>query len=99
MGIKEALNGYFQDIRILLSNISDILSKRGRVVIVIGNSAYAKSIIPTDILIARIAQEEGYHVNSIDVARSLHVSSQQRRNLKKLETYMRESMIILRKRR
>lgn len=97
MGIKDALQGYFDDMRTLLRNLRQVLSKQGKVVIVIGNSAYAKSIIPTDVLIARIGQEEGYHVKSIQVARHLHVSSQQRASLRDMEIYMRESVVILEK--
>lgn len=97
MGIKDALQGYFHDVRILLQNLHPILSKRARVVIVVGNSAYAKSIIPTDILTAKIGQEEGYHVQAVKVARNLHVSSQQRSNLSALENYMRESIVVLEK--
>lgn len=97
MGIKPALQGYFHDIRTLLKNLRPVLTKRGNVVIVVGNSAYAKSIIPTDVLIARLAQEEGYRVKGIRVARHLHVSSQQRSSLFHLEEFMRESVVIMEK--
>lgn len=95
MGIKQALQGYFHDTRILLQNLKDVLSKNGRVVIVVGNSAYAKSIIPTDLLIAKLGQEEGYNVQAVKIARSLHVSSQQRSSLSHLKNFMRESVVIL----
>lgn len=97
MGIKDALQGYFYDTRVLFKNLCPILSKRAKVVVVVGNSAYAKSIIPTDILIAKIGLEEGYNVKSIKVARNLHVSSQQRTTLNSLENYMRESVVVLEK--
>jgi len=97
MGIKLALEGYFHDMRSLLRNLRQILVKRGKVVIVVGNSAYAKSIIPTDVLIARLGQEEQYQVKSVRVARHLHVSSQQRSSLGHLEEFMRESAVILEK--
>jgi hypothetical protein len=94
MGIKNALEGYFYDTRVLLRNLKNVLSRKGKVVIVVGNSAYAKSIIPSDILVARIGQEEGYALRDIKIARHLHVSSQQRSALKNLSQYMRESVII-----
>lgn len=97
MGIKNALAGYFDDMRVLLQNLCRCLSQRGSVVIVVGNSAYAKSIIPTDLLICEIAVEEGYQVQAMSVARPLHVSSQQRNDLRHLEAFMRESVIVLRK--
>jgi len=97
MGIKTALQGYFHDMRTLLKNLRPLLTKRGKVVIVVGNSAYAKSIIPTDALIARLGQEERYDVKGIRVARHLHVSSQQRSNLSQLQEFMRESVVIMEK--
>lgn len=97
MGIKQALEGYFYDMRRLLYTLRRVLTKRGKVVIVVGNSAYAKSIIPTDTLIARLGEEEQFHVNRIHVARKLHVSSQQRGALSHLEEYMRESVVVLEK--
>jgi hypothetical protein len=97
MGIKDALQGYFHDTRILLKNLKPIITDRAKVVIVVGNSAYAKSIIPTDVLIAQIGKEEGYTVSAVKVARNLHVSSQQRSALNHLERFMRESVVILEK--
>lgn len=98
MGIKSALQGYFEDTRVLLQNLKSILVKHGKIVIVVGNSAYAKSIVPTDLLVSRIGLEEGYKLDSIHVARHLHVSSQQRNGLRRLADYMRESVVILEKR-
>lgn len=95
MGIKAALYGYFDDMRILLKNLKQVLTRNGKVVIIVGNSAYAKSIIPTDVLIARLAQEEGYKVQGIYIARHLHVSSQQRGSLSAFTKHMRESIVIL----
>jgi hypothetical protein len=95
MGIKAALQGYFADMRTLLVNLKPLILRRGKVVIVVGNSAYAKAIIPTDLLVARIGSEEGYEVSEIRVARRLHVSSQQRASLESLSSYMRESVVVL----
>jgi hypothetical protein len=97
MGIKSTLEGYFYDTRVLLRNLRPQLATQGKVVIVVGNSAYASSIIPTDVLIARLAAEEGYKAKSISVARRLHVSSQQRKSLEHCSDMMRESVVILEK--
>lgn len=95
MGIKPALEGYFYDMRVLLRNLRAVTTKRAKIVIVVGNSAYAKSIVPTDALIARLGQEEEYAVHQVKVARPLHVSSQQRSSLVGLERFMRESVVVL----
>jgi site-specific DNA-methyltransferase (adenine-specific) len=97
MGIKGTLDGYFLDMRTLLRNLRAPLERRGTIAIVVGNSAYAKSIIPTDVLIARLGIEEGYKVKSIRIARRLHVSSQQRTSLSCFSDFMRESLVILEK--
>jgi hypothetical protein len=95
MGIKHALEGYFHDTRTLLRHLRNILTAHAHVVIVVGNSAYAKSIIPTDVLVAKIGREEGYRIKAIKVARNLHVSSQQRTTLNHLTQFMRESVVIM----
>ena len=95
MGIKPALAGYFDDTRILLRGLRSALAPHAMVAVVVGNSAYAKSIVPTDALVARIGQEEGYAVDNVLVARHLHVSSQQRAHLGTLDEYMRESVVVL----
>lgn len=95
MGIKDALEGYFYDLRCLLRNLRKTLIRKGKVVIVVGNSAYAGSIIPTDVLVARLGQEECYKIKAIRIARHLHVSSQQRAKLNHLSDFMRESVVVL----
>lgn len=97
MGIKDTARGYFADFRALLRSLKIGVRAGGKVVIVVGNSAYAKSIIPTDLLVARLGLEEGFAVESVLVARALHVSSQQRSSLKHVEDHMRESVIVMRR--
>ena len=94
MGIRETLRGYFQDIEVLAKNLHAILRPGGRVLCVVGNSAYAGVLVPTDLLFGVIFQEAGFHVKSIEIARPLHVSSQQRRRMVDgLEPFMRESVV------
>jgi hypothetical protein len=96
MGIKGTLRGYFEDTRNLLTSLRKTVRPGGKVVIVVGNSAYARSIVPTDLLVAKLGQEEGFRLEEIKVARNLHVSSQQRASLAQLECFMRESVVVLR---
>ena len=94
MGIKQTLRGYFDDIAILASNLRRIMELGGKAVCVVGNSAYAGVLIPTDLLCSIIFEEAGFEIESIEVARPLHVSSQQRGKMSiELEQYMRESVI------
>lgn len=94
MGIRDTLRGYFDDVALLAANLRSVLAPGGKVLCVVGNSAYAGVLIPTDLLCGAIFEEAGFKVESIEVARHLHVSSQQRSKMvPSLEPYMRESVI------
>lgn len=98
MGIRETLQGYFDDVARLAANLWTVVSPGGKVLCVVGNSAYAGVLVPTDLLCARIFSEAGFTVEKVEVARHLHVSSQQRRKMVVgLEPYMRESVISCRR--
>jgi len=92
--IPGVVMGYFEDMRQTLSEIKKVLAPGGRCGIVIGNSAYSGVLVPTDILIAKIASELGYNkINTIKV-RKLTTSSQQRKALEPLKEYLRESIVF-----
>jgi len=98
MGIRETLKGYFEDVARLAANLHAVVRPNGKVLCVVGNSAYAGVLVPTDLLCARIFGEAGFTVEAIEVARHLHVSSQQRgKMVSGLEPYMRESVIVCRR--
>ena len=94
MGIKKTLRGYFDDLAKLAGNLRRVLAPGSHAICVVGNSAYAGVLVPTDLLCGVIFREAGINVDSIEVARPLHVSSQQRGTMSAgLEEYMRESVI------
>ena len=98
MGIRETLRGYFDDVTRLAGNLLKVVAPGGTMLCVVGNSAYAGVLVPTDLLCARIFAKAGFSVDKIEVARHLHVSSQQRRTMVgDLEPYMRESVITCRR--
>lgn len=94
--ITNMITTYFYDMQKVLSNIYNLLRPQGKCVIVVGNSAYSNVLIPTDLILAKIAMNLGFE-SRIAVARHLTTSSQQRKYLKPLLPYMRESMVILQK--
>lgn len=95
MGIKETLRGYFEDVSKLAANLRNCLRPGGKSICVVGNSAYAGVLIPTDTLCAMIFRNSGFKVDSVDVARHLTVSPQQRRLMSpELLQRMRESVVI-----
>lgn len=95
--IPDVVRGYFDDMHTLLVKLYSKTADKGYVSIVVGNSAYTGVIIPTDIIIARIAEEVGFKIEKLYVTRHLTTSSQQKEKLAELKGYLRESVVLLRK--
>lgn len=95
--LKKVIIGYFEDMGIALKEIYDILEKSGKCVLIVGNSAYADVLIPTDLLLSKIAKQTGFQNIEIHIARPLTTSSQQRKKLIGLKEYLRESIIFMEK--
>ena len=93
--IPDMLNGYFADMEESLKQIYHSLKAGGHCAIVVSNSAYAGIIIPTDTLLAKIAQRIGFKVREIEVERLIITSSQQYKKTESMRKYLRESIIKL----
>lgn len=94
MGVPTALRGYFDDMYHTLIQCKLALGQ-GACSIVVGNSAFAGVIIPTDVLIAHLGLAAGFSSAKIIEVRHLTVAPQQRLLLAGLEPYMRESIVVL----
>jgi site-specific DNA-methyltransferase (adenine-specific) len=94
MGVPSLLRGYFDDMRTTLRHCRNLL-KDGKCFIVVGNSAFAGVIIPTDVILAKLGLECGFNDAEIMVTRHLTVAPQQRNKLATLEDTMRESVVVL----
>ncbi len=95
--IPGMLNGYFADMEEVLKRVYQALTPGGRCMIVVSNSAYAGIVIPTDILLAKIAERAGYYVDEIEVERLIITSSQQYKKTEHVKRYLRESIVKIRK--
>ncbi|WP_155121639.1 SAM-dependent methyltransferase [Bryobacter aggregatus] len=95
MGVPELLRGYFDDMRITLKHCRKLLVENGKCFVVVGNSAFAGVIIPTDVLLANLGLECGFKKAEILITRHLTVAPQQRNKLSNLEENMRESVVVL----
>jgi len=95
MGVPELLRGYFSDIVEVLRQCRQRL-RGGACHVVVGNSAFGGTIIPSDSLTAKAGQIAGFSNIEIWVARHLTVSPQQRSRLSGYEEYMRESVVVMR---
>ena len=80
----------------MLENLYDLLKKEKYCIIVVGNSSYGNCVIPTDIIITKIATRIGYSSAKINVVRKLGTSSQQYKKVDKPDL-LRESIIYLQK--
>lgn len=95
MRVPAALRGYFEDMYQTLLQCRKLLPPGNRCFVVVGNSAYAGVIIPTDSLIARLGLTAGFTTATRLEVRHLTVAPQQRAALSGLTHYMRESVIVL----
>lgn len=95
--LKKLIKGYFEDMSVVLKEIYNVLEPDGKCIIIVGNSAYADILIPTDLLLSKIAKQIGFQNIEIRVARHLTTSSQQRKKLLRLKDYLRESIIHMEK--
>lgn len=93
--IPDAVRGYFIDMERVLKSLHIALKPSAKCVIVVGNSAYGGVVIPTDALLAKIAEQCGFKVDKLAVARHLTTSSQQRAFLDDRVASLRESILVL----
>tara|TARA_Y100000780_G_scaffold223237_1_gene233348 strand:- start:1114 stop:2322 length:1209 start_codon:yes stop_codon:yes gene_type:complete len=94
MGVPDLMRGYFHDMGIVLRQCRQAVPN-GRCHVVVGNSAFAGVIVPTDVLTAIVGIQSGFERAKIVETRHLTVAPQQRNRLKGFEQYMRESIVIL----
>lgn len=95
--IPHMIKAYFDDMTKVLLTIYRLLKYNSKCAIVIGNSSYKGFLIPTDLVLSIIAENIGFKVEEINIARSLRTSSQQMNKHEYLKKYLRESIIILNK--
>lgn len=93
--IPSMLNGYFADMEEILCQIYNTLKPRGSCAIVVSNSAYGGIVVPTDVLLAKIAERIGFKVKEIQVERLIITSSQQYKATEFAKKYLRESIVKL----
>ena len=94
--IPDMIRGYFDDMESMIKNLSKILVNKAKCYIVVANSGYKGILVPTDLLLAEIAEKYGYKVCNIYHARKIRSSSQQMHILNtNYNNLMRESVIEL----
>jgi site-specific DNA-methyltransferase (adenine-specific) len=94
MRVPSALRGYFDDMYQVLDQCRQA-TPNGRCCIVVGNSAFAGVVIPTDCLLAHLGKQVGFQKATLFPVRHLTVAPQQRAMLSGLEDFMRETVVVL----
>jgi len=96
--IPDMLRGYFDDMHEILARQFQLMTSGAKCYIVVANSAYKGIMVPTDLLLAKIAVDIGYQFVDIMYARKIRASVQQMIELNaRYGNLMRESIIELRK--
>lgn len=93
--VPSLLRGYFEDMKNVLTQCRRVTKTGSRTYVVVGNSAYAGVIMPTDSLCAQVALTSGFRNAKLHVVRHLTVAPQQRDQLRGYESFMRESVVEL----
>ena len=91
------LCGYFCDMGKVLEQLYDALDVNGSCYIVVDQSAYVGVIVPTDVILAVLAEKCGFVVEEIVVCRKANTSGQQLKAYPYLGQTLRESIICLKK--
>jgi hypothetical protein len=95
-GVSEMIHGYFEDMNSVLNNLVHSTKVNSKVAFVVGCSRWSGVVVPTDLLIAKIAEETGkYQLEEIEVVRYKGNAPQQ---MAKFGRYpVRESVVILKR--
>lgn len=96
--IPDMLRGYFDDMTEIMKILHEMMITGSKCFIVVANSGYKGVLVPTDLLLAEIAEKIGFNVKKLIYARKMRASSQQMEELHdNYDELMRESIIELEK--
>jgi DNA modification methylase len=93
--IPKMIGGYFQDMHRLLIQLRRVLKQNGKLCIVVGTSSYNKVTIPTDWMIAGLAEDVGFNLEEIRIVREFRRSTQQSGTHVRYLPRLRESILTL----
>ncbi len=93
--VPNMIKGYFTDMHEIIKQCGLCLEKGKKTYIVVDQSAYVGVIVPTDLLLAYLAEKEGFRVANIIECRKCRTSAQQLQRFPYLKNAMRESIVEL----
>ena len=71
------IQAYFEDMNLVIRNMSQYLKHRGRAALVVANAQFNGESVPTDLMLCELAERHGLSTESILVTRYKGNSSQQ----------------------
>lgn len=93
--VPNMIRGYFSDMHEVIRQCALTLPSGRRTYIVVDQSAYCGKIVPTDLLLAYLGEQEGFEVGRIIECRKARTSTQQLNKYPYLKTTLRESIVEL----
>lgn len=93
--VPNMIRGYFSDMHEVIRQCALTLPCGRRTYIVVDQSAYCGKIVPTDLLLAYLGEQEGFEVGRIIECRKARTSTQQLNKYPYLKTTLRESIVEL----
>lgn len=95
-GVNQMIKGYFEDMHSSLQNLVNSTHSNSKIAIVVGCSRWSGVVVPTDLLIGKIAEMTGfYELESVDIVRYKGNAPQQ---MAKYGRYpVRESVVVLKR--
>ncbi|RMD89697.1 MAG: hypothetical protein D6813_10260 [Calditrichaeota bacterium] len=75
--IPVMIKGYFEDMNLVIKNLSVYLKKGGKVALVVANARFEGEYIPTDLMLCELAKQHGFETRKIWITRFKGNSSQQ----------------------
>lgn len=93
--VPDMIRGYFADMREVIRQCSLTLNSGKKTYVVVDQSAYCGKIVPTDLLLAYLGEQEGFTVGRIIECRKARTSTQQLNKYPYLKTTLRESIVEL----
>ncbi|MGB4774041.1 MAG: N-6 DNA methylase, partial [Daejeonella sp.] len=95
-GVSEMIHGYFEDMNSVLNNLVNSTKVNCKIAFVVGCSRWSGVVVPTDLLIAKIAEQTGkYELEQIEVVRYKGNAPQQMARFGRYP--VRESVVILKR--
>lgn len=95
--LPNMLRGYFTDMKEFLVKSKSAMPTGSYMAIVVDQSAYLGVLVPTDLILAEIAEELGFKLEKLVICRRAKTSGQQLNMQPALGEVLRETAVILRR--